>query len=193
MVTLVAGATLVTSACQGSENRAMSTSDVHDTSVSTTSSSPSPAGATRITPSALPSVVVPSAANVHSEAGAIAFARFFTAEVDRSFVTLDARFLKARSLPTCEGCAVVIGTIAENHQDDKKQQAPSFRIKGATIEGSRGRTVVLWLPTDVIRVPFHNSQGEANGEVKPQSVTWQVGLDWTDGGWMVSEFAPVAP
>lgn len=137
-------------------------------------------------------LVVPSAANVHSEAGAIAFARFFTAEVDRSFVTLDARFLKARSLPTCEGCALVIGTIAENHQDVKKQQAPSFRIKGATIEGSRSRTVVLWLPTDVIRVPFHNSQGEANGEVQPQSVTWQVGLDWTDGGWMVSEFAPVA-
>lgn len=158
-------------------------------SVSVTPTSPS----TTTTPTPSPSVIVPQAAREHTDAGAIAFAKFFTREVDRAYVTGDNRFIKSHSTKDCNGCTPQYEGVERVVKKGLRQEALSMSIQKAEIKGQIREDLGIWVTVKVRQVQFVDLKSGAATETKtePGIVIWQVGLRRTSQGWAVSEFAGI--
>lgn len=185
---LAVAAMLALAACEGDADGDVTASPGPSTPMVTTST---PVTSTT-TPTPSPSVVVPKAARAHTDAGAIAFAKFYTREVDRAYVTGDTRFLRAYSTKDCNGCDAIYEGVEDLAREGKRQEALAISIKGAERKGVRGKDIVIWITTESREVAYVLRDGTKTDDTTDVGpLTVQVALRTTPTGWLASEFAPV--
>lgn len=183
---------LGTAACQDGGNGTQTASS--SASVTTPSTSSSSTLTRPSSPSHSPSraVVIPKAAEPHTDAGALAFAKFYVIEADKAYVTADSSSIEALSSTSCTGCATAISGVKELERAGERQEARSVAIKSAAVKGFRGKTRIVYVTTTVREVRFIDASGNETGTTQAGEFVWQLGLDPKDRGWSVSEFAPPA-
>lgn len=159
------------------------------TGSSATSSSTSPTGSSTATSSASPSpsvsVSLPSAARANTEAGAIAFAKFFVTEMDRAYVEADSEPLKPLFTKNCEDCQNVVDIIDKLEGSGTHQATSSATVAGATYAKLSGQPAV-----DVFVAYASVNRLDKAGKVvftgKDRKVSYRLRLANTNG-WLVDE------
>ncbi|MFC7488312.1 DUF6318 family protein [Knoellia sp. CPCC 206453] len=185
MTYAVAAATAVTlllAGCNGGDKdpTPTATASASSTASTTSTSSPSPTSTT--------SVQLPAAARAQTDAGAVAFARFYILEVDRAYVTLDNSAITAYAQRSCTNCQTAANTVEAAKSDGQRQPRPSFTITGAQTQPFPDRTVVD-VYVDVADVPSVNAKGETVSPGEPGKDSFRVDLVW-ENGWKVKAVGP---
>ncbi|WP_207555714.1 DUF6318 family protein [Intrasporangium flavum] len=177
-------------ACTGSDPAPAQTSaQVPSTTTSTTTSTP-PATATTNAGPAFPAGL-PDAAKTKDKAGAEAFAKYFVAQVNRSWRIPDPSPIEALCVPSVPSC----DNLAQTARDLKKASA---RWREDAIEVQRATTLSASSVEARVDATIHQRPGVivgTDGKVRGQK-TEKVfrnifQLAWTDRGWMVSDIGGV--
>ena len=184
-VAAATAATLLLAGCNGGDEDPTTT----PAGTTSTTGAPTPSGSTSTaSPTATTSVQLPSAARQQTDAGAVAFARFYVLEVDNAYVTLDSSAISAYSATECKNCQLAADTVAAAKASGERQPRPSFTITGAQTQPFPGRTVVD-VYVNVADVPSVDAQGKVVAPGEPGKDSFRVDLAWTDG-WKVTAVGP---
>ncbi|MEO7268438.1 MAG: DUF6318 family protein [Knoellia sp.] len=182
-VAAAAAATLLLGACNGGNEDPPSMPNATTSPTGSASAS----GSTDATASPSPSVSVslPSAARANTEAGAIAFAKFFVTEMDRAYVEADSEPLKPLFTKNCEDCQNVVEIIDKLEGSGTHQATSSATIAGATYAKLSGQPAV-----DVFVAYASVNRLDKAGKVvftgKERKVSYRLRLANTNG-WLVDE------
>ena len=163
-----------------------------------TSSGPAPTTLPTLGPSASPTVtavpavtgppvVAPAGTAAATSEGAVAFARFFYAQVESAYTRHDATLIRTHSLVTCAACTRWAAEVEAAGRAGQCVTGVVFDITGATAPALVGTTVT-------VRVAYSQPAGHrydrAGGQVagtaaRPAAVEL-LGLTRTQGAWKVA-------
>lgn len=180
----------VLTGCSGGSSEAESSSP-SSTSTTATSSTTSTATTTTTTTQSSTSNAtyagapgVPEEAKYKTDAGAIAFAKFYNEEINRLGLAPQAGVLERYAAPTCKTCKGHSDTITSNVKDGSRFAGPQFKTLRAytNVDGTVG--LVVEMPkVDIIR-----PDGSVSDTFPAEATEARVfRLIWTATGWRVAE------
>ena len=179
---VVAGSLALAGCSGGGEDPPPTTSST--SSSSSTSSTPS---ATTQSPSGTKTVALPPEATKHTEAGAMAFARYYWAQASQSLVTNDASGIEAMSGDECSECAAVEAISRKQEADGVHSDKASYDIKIVRrVDGSRDRYVVSVAGNEVPVKKLDNT-GRVLRTTQAGTFSWATTVEWR-GRWQVTNF-----
>lgn len=196
-VALAGALTLGLAGCTGGGEDPTATPQPTASSSSTASASPSvsgsPSGSASSTGSTKPSpsvsVSVPTAARAHTEAGAIAFARWIIDQADAAYVGVDASVFDALGDEKCEGCASVKKDVKDLRATEYHQKGRALTVTEAlVVSQAQAETTVDLLVTSKA-VPFVHKSGVEKGGTKAEKRKLRLIARWANDGWRVANFA----
>ena len=143
-------------------------------------------------PSAVPVVTRPPEADKATAAGAEAFARYWIAELNAAFVSLDASRLQKISGPNCATCQSYIDSLRLSAANLESYQGGQIEVRelAATSPAASATTVILSYDSAEGRVL--NAEGLLIDRVAArQNVTLQFDLLRRGSGWIVQQLVRV--
>ena len=189
---------LTASACTGGEDdpTVSPTGAASSTPSSSSSSSRSPSVSASTTPSASASasVEIPAAARANTDAGAIAFVRFWFEQVNTAYTKPDATLIPAISLTTCKSCTDIAGEpreyVALGHRMSTRPIEPltNLRILGGGVDGDR--RVSFTLTQNAVQVV--DSTGKSVDTQPAAEGTRLALVSWKEGRWYLAGLAAPA-
>jgi hypothetical protein len=137
--------------------------------------------------------VMPLAATKHTQAGAVAFAKFFMRTIDWGFATTSGSYIRHYYASSCVECA--------NHADslDATRKAGEFYVGGRfTLTDARAAAVgdhhadqSAVVTFDLTSVEMLDTQDRfINADVAHSGLREQIWLSWRSSHWIVVESAP---
>lgn len=178
---LLAAVSLVGACSSTPEPTPSSTTPVVTTPAPSTSA-PSP---TVTTPS--PSATgIPAAAKVKSEAGAIAFVKYYVDSVNRAWTTPDPAVLKALGDPGCISCTSLTKTAEQLKNDGQRYVSNPASISDVVaVKGAAAGRQLVKAKFVQHKVSVINSSGGVVLTDPQKQGTLRIELAWTGGGWKV--------
>lgn len=133
---------------------------------------------------------MPAAAKVKSEAGAIAFVKYFFDQVNLAWTTPEPDLLRSLSNPDCISCASLTTTASDLKAKVQRYDRPPAVVRSLKFKGVVG--------SDHVQVTFVLDQKlsnvvDKNGAVvltdQPKVVERRVELEWVNSQWRVWDIA----
>lgn len=183
-VAAATAAMLTLAGCNGGDEDPTATPT--PTGSSTSSASTSGSAGTTTSPSPSVSISLPSAARANTEAGAIAFGKYFITELDRAYVSTDSAPIEAMSAPSCGGCKAVVAAIKGLHGDRVHQARPAVTIAGGKFVPIQN-TKAVDVFASYRSVPRIDSRGVEVTPGKAEKVAYRLTVAWQSQGWKVIE------
>lgn len=190
-VAALAAASIAVAGCSGGSSAGESSTTPTSTSSSSSQSSTSSTTTSSAAPSSQSSNAtyagapgVPEAAKHKTDAGAIAFARFFTNELNRLGKTPRVGVLSKLSLPTCKSCAAHEETIRSVASDSQHFDGDQFVIKRGFVNPDGTVSVVVDVPR--VSIVDKNNAVIETFDAGPSRARVHK-LSWTSSGWRVAE------
>jgi len=156
-------------------------------SLPTTTAAPTTSAPTTSTTSPTTDPNIPAAARAHTAAGAEAFAKYFFAQLNRSWSTADPSLLPPLSEPGCKTCGAFTSSAASFRSKTQHYKGEVFSVTsiGALGKGLRGEEVL------VVGEQKPGAIVDQAGTVITASVRQKgkfiVSLVWTGRGWKAVE------
>lgn len=184
-VAAATAATLTLAGCNGGDEEPTAT----PTATTSSTTSPSPSGSTSpsatSSPSPSVSISLPSAARANTEAGAIAFGKFFITSLDLGYVSQDPLLIEAMSAPNCGGCKGAVTVLKGLKSSNERQAKPAVTIAGAEYLPLNGEKVVdvfaSYAAVDRIR------NGKVIAKEPAHKTAYRLTVAWLDDGWKVAK------
>ena len=150
--------------------------------VSAKPSPPSPS----VSPSASPSYEVPAAARVQSEAGAVAFVKFYFDQMNKAWMGPDTNLLLPLSDPGCKSCANLQDEAATLRKDGERLDRPAVTVLAVDVrpDAPPGQVflVARLRQNDAQRV---DRQGVVKAAMEASEGTRQVAVIWKEDRWLL--------
>jgi hypothetical protein len=180
---VVVAGSLALAACTGGGDSPPSATSSTTSSSSSSTTSPT----TTQSPSATKTVALPPEATKHTEAGAMAFARYYWEQASQSLVTNDASVLKAMGSDECSECTAVEEISSKQEADGVHSNKASYDIKIVRrVEGSKDRFVVSVAGREV-PVQKLDRTGKVLRSTQAGTFSWATTVEWRSG-WQVTNF-----
>lgn len=175
-VALVGGCTSTPEPTPTTSSPAVTTSAPSSTTPSPTASSPSPSAS-----------VIPAAAKVRSEAGAIAFVKFFIERSSQAWQEADPEVLTPFVSSTCKSCEFLVDRATKLRTEGHHYAGDVVTVTRATVLGSKNPTKML-VDTTIAQhaVSIVDASGRVVDSDQAKTLTRLIELTWGDGRWSVS-------
>lgn len=162
-----------------------------------TTTSPTASGATSPTatgPTAASSSVagVPTAAQVDSADGAVAFVRFVVGEVNRAYLAGDDRVLGARFSSGCKGCADLTRDLAETMRRKQHVSADIWTIRTAMVNTWEPGTATVALVVDQNKVDYLDELSRRVDTAEQGTFRYLLTLERSGSSWIVGRWQQVS-
>jgi hypothetical protein len=156
---LVALSTL--GACTGSDpGPANTTPPVTASSATTTTASPSTTTTPTPTQSVDPVIAkIPAPARLLSDAGSLAFARFFIESLNTGATTANATVLEGLFVPSCETCVAMHDSLQALAKKGQRHAAASIKVTGTSPVSSTSETRQVLVDVQQVSVAVIDSKG----------------------------------
>ncbi|MDT0214015.1 DUF6318 family protein [Rothia sp. ARF10] len=152
-------------------------------SVSSSSASPSASASPSGSASATAAAEVPAAARARTEAGAIAFLKFYFDEVNRGQLRPGTVDLAPLSEKDCIACKNLQGSLQEYVDNGwSVKQAPVRLLSPAVATDVAGEKVILNFTFEQLPVPYFKAGAEV-GKLKAAKGKRAAAIRWIDGAW----------
>lgn len=174
--------------CGGDQSAGSSspTSSAASPSVSATKPPASPS----VSPSASPSYSVPAAARVQSEAGAIAFVKFFWSEVNRSWMEPSSNVLPVLSDPHCAACSGLQERAEALVADRQRYDAAPATVRSLTqLEGAPPGQMFFTMALHQNAARTIDSNGKTVDTAIAKDSTRRIAVIWKAERWLLYAMA----
>ena len=155
---------------------------------SATASSVSPSASASASPSvsASASIDIPPAARANTDAGAIAFVRFYFDQVNLAYTKPDTMLLPALAKETCQSCTGLQDGVVELANAGQRMKSDLVAPPSPVIapEAPAGQTWVRFELTQMT-VPVINASGDEQEGQKASSVAKIMSVAWEGNQWQV--------
>ncbi|MDR6864447.1 DUF6318 family protein [Phycicoccus sp. 3266] len=132
-------------------------------------------------------MALPPEATKHTEAGAMAFARFYWEQASQSLVTNDASVVRAMGADECSECTAVEGISSKQEADGVHSDKASYDIKIVRrVEGSKDQYVISVAGRE-IPVKKLDKSGKVLRTTQAGTFSWATTVEWRVG-WQVTNF-----
>jgi len=140
------------------------------------------------TTSAPTAVTAASGAAVAGPQSAIAFTRFFFAEITAAFAERDPARVAALSQPGCKTCRLYLASLTQLRDKHQRATPVTFDIRFAEAPATDGGTARVDVQLDVPASTWFDAQGRVvYSERASVGVLQTVELARADGSWKVAE------
>jgi hypothetical protein len=144
------------------------------TSTSTTSTSTAPA--------------IPEAARANNSEGALAFTRFFLAEVNRGYNSMSAESIKTLSASNCQACAIMRDSIQQWKQQGKHYVGDFITPTVVTISAfPNDLTAKVLVSSKTAESKLLDARNSVDQTFAAEEASTVVALMYQDGQWRVAE------
>ncbi|MDU0314427.1 DUF6318 family protein [Phycicoccus sp. M110.8] len=184
---VVAGSLALAACTGGGESPPSATSSTTSSSSSSTTSS-----TTTQSPSATKTVALPPEATKHTEAGAVAFAKYFLQVSSEAFVEGDGSTVRALSESSCTGCGAIARAADNEYADGLHPATARFVFRDSNVQpSSSGDLRVIDVIGTERSVAMVDAAGAEKRRTKAEPSWTRSTVRWTGREWVMQDFAVV--
>ena len=186
--------------CDGGEGSSASSSSSSSSSAgvsgsATSSSVPSSTSSTSSSSSATAYVPVkpqfPAEAKKHTDAGAVAFVKYYWAAVDYAWTKPDERVLVPLSLSTCKSCAWFEKIAADSRAASEYMSGPAMQAKDVEHVSTAGQSIRLACKVTQFATTTYSKDGTVVTSTERDEINESVDVVWSNERWQVGEIGTI--
>lgn len=157
-------------------------------STSSTSSTSSRSSATAYVPV---KPEFPAEAKKHTDAGAVAFVKYYWAAVDYAWTKPDERVLVPLSLSTCKSCAWFEKIAADSRAASEYMSGPAMQAKDVEHVSTAGQSIRLACKVTQFATTTYSKDGTVVTSTERDEINESVDVVWSNERWQVGEIGTI--
>jgi hypothetical protein len=134
--------------------------------------------------------LMPLAATQHTQAGAVAFAKFFIQTIDWGYATTSSAYMKHYFGPGCRACNTFSSAISSARSKNERFEGGHLTIRSAQSRSLQpgDSAVTIDLLVDITTFARLNQHGVfLDGEPAQTGISFELETRWAHGGWFVED------
>lgn len=129
---------------------------------------------------------MPAEAKEHTDAGAVAFAKYYWEALGRAQLTSDSSEIEQLVSPDCQPCGTLVKSFDELSAKNSRANINPIAVTTAeiadTTDGKSDEAATLEVES---KAHVMQTNGKATGQVKAQNYTAIVYVSWQEGTWAI--------
>ena len=129
----------------------------------------------------------PDAAKKNTPEGAVAFVRYFNAQLATAWTKPDAAAMKGLCMPTSKACSALMDTATALQQDKQRYDRSPISIRSVKDTGVYGGAHRVQLNGSATPARVVNSSNKVVEVIKEESVEFAYYVRWNNSSWIIEE------
>lgn len=133
----------------------------------------------------------PAEAKKHTDAGAVAFVKYYWAAVDYAWTKPDERVLVPLSLSTCKSCAWFEKIAADSRAASEYMSGPAMQAKDVEHVSTAGQSIRLACKVTQFATTTYSKDGTVVTSTERDEINESVDVVWSNERWQVGEIGTI--